>query len=92
MSFGDYSFAGGHVGIAHKMSLKCTRNLAKYTSDMSPRGDSPQNPIESRSEGMENKAKIQPYHLIFAEYHHGPSLGYHRRQPNEAGLIRHQPS
>jgi len=41
MSFGDYSFAGGHVGIAHKMSLKCTRNLAKYIPDISPRETRP---------------------------------------------------
>jgi hypothetical protein len=26
MSFGDYSFVGGHVEITQKMSLKYTRN------------------------------------------------------------------
>jgi len=41
MSFGNYSFTGGHVGIAHKMSLKCTRNIAKYIPDMSPRETRP---------------------------------------------------
>ena len=41
MSFGDYSFVGGHIGIAHKMILKCTRNLAKYIPDMSSRETRP---------------------------------------------------
>jgi hypothetical protein len=39
MSFGDYSFARGHVGIAHKMSQKYTRNTIKYAFDKRPRGD-----------------------------------------------------
>jgi hypothetical protein len=38
MSFGDYSFARGHVGITQKMSLKYTRSTTKHISDMSPRG------------------------------------------------------
>ena len=41
MSFGDLPYAGGYVGITHKMSLKCTRNLAKYIPDMSPRETRP---------------------------------------------------
>ena len=41
MSFGNYSFAGGH-GIAHKMSLKCTKNLAKYIPDMRQGRQGPQ--------------------------------------------------
>ena len=28
---------------------------------------------DSGPEGMENKAKLQPNHLNFAEHHHGPS-------------------
>ena len=41
MSFGDSSFLGGYVRIAHKMSLNYTRNLAKYIPDMSPRETRP---------------------------------------------------
>jgi hypothetical protein len=41
MSFGDYSFAEGHDGITHKMSLKYTRNTTLQMTDMSPRGDGP---------------------------------------------------
>ena len=35
---------------------------------------------------MENKAKFQPNHLIFAEHQHRPTLEDQRRPPNEVGL------
>jgi hypothetical protein len=64
MSFGDYSFAGGHVGIAHIMRLKCTRNLAKYIPDMSPRKTRPttkQNRAQKR--GEQGQTQIKSPHL-----------------------------
>ena len=64
MSFGDYSFAGGHVRIAHKMSLKCTRNLAKYIPDISPRKIRPttkQNRAQKR--GEQGQTQIKSAHL-----------------------------
>ena len=41
MSFGDLSFSGGHVRITQEMSQKYTKNLAKQTLHMSPRGEGP---------------------------------------------------
>ena len=43
-------------------------------------------PAESGPEGMENKAKFQPNHLIFIEQHHGPSQEDHRSSPTKDGL------
>jgi hypothetical protein len=41
MSFGDLPFAGGHVGITHKMIQKCIRNTSKHIPDMSLEGEGP---------------------------------------------------
>jgi hypothetical protein len=52
MSFGDYSFVGGHDGITQKISLKYTRNTTLQMTDMSPRGDGPlTNRIKARKRG-----------------------------------------
>jgi hypothetical protein len=77
MSFGDYSFAGGQVRIAHKKSLKCAQNLEKYISDMHPRGKAPQ-PIKTGPKQEENKEKPTSNHLIFAEYQHRPTQDVQR--------------
>ena len=41
MSFGDLPFVGEHVEITQEMYQKYTKNIAKQTPDMSPRGEGP---------------------------------------------------
>jgi len=57
--------------------------MQHYRHPTRAQGEMSHLPADSRPEGMENKAKSQPNHLIFAGHNHGPCLGEHRRQSNE---------
>jgi hypothetical protein len=61
MSFGDSSFAGGHVRITQKMCLKYMRNTTIQTSDMSPRGEGP---VTRQIRAQSGGEKVQsPYQI-----------------------------
>ena len=89
MSFGDCSFAGGHVGITQEMCLKYTRNITKQPPGMSQRGRRPTSrqiraqPVEKEDE---TQTKLSPSGINF----HRTNQEAYWRTPIETGLIQAQ--
>ena len=89
MSFGDCSFAGGHVGITQEMCLKYTRNITKQPPGMSQRGRRPTTrqiraqPVEKEDE---TQTKLSPSGINF----HRTNQEAYWRTPIETRLIQAQ--
>ena len=87
MSFGDLPYAGGYVGITHKMSLKCTRNLAKYKPNMSPR-ETRLTTKQNRAQKRGEQGHTQSNHVISTKYPHRMTQEDQRRSLTKVGPIQ----